>query len=480
MRNLKQAGTKAFLWDLSGKFVLQGINFIVAIILTRLLSPSDFGQIAIVLAITGIATVFTDVGLNSSLIQRRKVHDMHYTSVFYLNIFIGFVMSVVIFLLAPMIASYYEDNNLSSLIRVACFIFILSAIGNVQTAKLSKELNHYKITQTSIISSITSGIAGISLAVSGAGVWSLAAQLLVYSFLYNILIWRASSWNPSLKFSTKAISQLWAFGSRIYLVEILETIFSKIDSLIIGKLYSTSLLGYFNRAKTLDNIIINYSSGSLISVLFPVLSKVQTDLPRFQNITIKTLNIITFIIFFLVGLFYLNAQEIVVIIFGENWSKTTDYFEILILSSFGYPINSLLVNILYGRGNAGRLLKLEILKKLIFGVNLAVAFTWGIEGYLYGLIAAIMFSVLLNSHYSAKEINLPIKTLLSPVFLQMALTIPIVIFVSLINHNSDLTVFSSLIIKTIEFSGIYFLANWIFKVSAYNHFIGEFKSFKIT
>ncbi len=475
MSDLKAQGTKAFIWDFFGKIATHGVSFIVSIFLARLLEPADFGLVAMVMVIITIAWIFGDMGLGAALIQRRRVLSVHYSSVFYFNIIIGALLTLLTFLSAPLIAEFYDNQALLPLTQVISFSFIITAFSTVQITKLRKELNYALLAKLAFISSFGSGILGILLAFYGAGVWSLVVQALTYGLIYNILIWRMSHWKPSMNFSLKALMQLWGFGFRIFLVKLFNTIFAQLDTIIIGKIFPAATLGYFNRAKSLDQMVINYSSSSLISVLFPVLSKVKNDLPRFQNIVIKSLGIIIFVVFLLVGGLYLVSHELIILLFGEKWVKSVEYFKILVLSGFGYPISALLTNILMSRGNSKAYLHLEIYKKIIFGTNLAVGFIWGIEGFLYGLLIATLLTLPLNVYFSAREINLSKSQFMKPIFIQIVITVIVTFFVQFLNKDLEFGYLVMFFIKGSEYVILYIMLNKILNTDAYKYFNNEAK-----
>ena len=484
LKDLKAQGTKAFLWDFSGKMAMHATGFIVTIFLTRLLEPANFGLIAITMVIIGIAQVFTDVGLGNALIQRRRVLPVHYSSVFFFNIFIGALLTLITFLSAPWIGVFYNSEQLAPIVKVTSLVFFINAFSSVQATKLRKEINYAAITKTNIIASLLSGIIGVSLAFYNFGVWSLVAQTLARGLIFNICIWSFAHWFPSLLFSFKALFQLWGFGFRMFLSGLLDAVFTRLDVIIIGKLFTPATLGFFERAKSLNQMIVDYSSGSLMSVLFPVLSKVRNDLPRFRRIIIKSLGIISFVIFMLLGGIYLISEELIVLLFTEKWLPSVKYFKILVLSGFAYPISALLVNVLVGRGNSKAFLRLEIVKKVVFSTNLVVGFIWGIEGYLYGLIMASTLAVFLNVVFAAKEIKLPKSSLIKPVIVQMFIALMAVLSVTQLNAAITLKygslstileygIFIMLLLKGIVFTVTYVALSGIFKTASYLHFVDE-------
>jgi len=310
------------------------MGFIISIFLALLLEPEDFGLIAMIMVIVGIAQVFTDIGLGAALIQRRRVRPVHYSSVFYFNISVGALLTILVFFSAPYIASFYNQDHLLILTQVIAFTFIINSFSTIQVTKFRKELNFSVITKVSFSSSLISGAVGVGLAFYGAGVWSLVIQILLSKSLYSVLIWYISQWRPAFAFSLKALEQLWGFGFRMFLSGMLNTIFSRLDFIIIGKLFPPVTLGYFQRATSLNQLVVQYSSGRLLSVLLPLLSKVQKDLPRLQNITLIAFGIINFVVFLLLGGLYLVAEELIVLLFGSKWLESVEYFQLLALFGF--------------------------------------------------------------------------------------------------------------------------------------------------
>ncbi len=473
MSSLKSQGSKALIWDISGKMAMHGMGFVISIFLARLLEPSDFGLVAMMMVIIGIAGIFRDIGLGAALIQRKRVLSIHYSSVFFFNITIGALLTLLTYLSAPLIADFYDNQELIALTQVISFSFLIGAFSAVQSTKLRKELNYALLTKIAFISSLTSGIVGISLAFKGAGVWSLVIQALTQGIVYNIIIWISSHWKPKAEFSFKALMQLWAFGFRMFLSGLLEAIFTRLDTIIIAKLFTPATLGFFNRAKSLDQMVITYSSGSLMSVLFPILSKVKKDLPRFQNIIIKSLGVILFVTFFLLGGLYLVSYELINLLFGEKWLQSVYYFKILVLSGFGYPISALLVNVLSSRGNSKAFLRLEIYKKIITSLNFMVLYFFGIDAYLYGLVIQATLGVSLNILFASREIRLPFYLFAKPILVQICVTIIVVVFTMYITQTLELLDIIMLIIKGSLFTLLYILLNYIMKTSSLKYFLEQ-------
>lgn len=471
--SLKADGTKAFVWDFFGKIARNGMGFVISIFLARLLEPSDFGLIAIILVVVGIANVFTDIGLGAALIQRRRVIPIHYSSVFYFNVVIGLLLTLITYFSAPWISEFYNNEQLLPLTQVMSISFLLGALSSVQNTRLRKALNYALLVKLNLISSFISGVVGISLAFWGAGVWSLVVQILGLGVIYNILIWSSGQWKPSLQFSWKALTQLWGFGFRMFLSAMLNAIFIRIDFLIIGKLFPPAILGYFQRAKSLNSMVAQYAAGSLMSVLLPVLSKVQNDLPRFQNIINKSLGIISFVVFLLLGGLYLISEELIVLLFSDKWLPSVEIFKILVLSGFSYPISALLVNILSSRGNSKAFLRLEIYKKLIASVSFIILYYWGINAFLYSLLVQGILGLSLNIIFASREIHFSFFKFAKPILTQMFIAITTVILTLLIVQNTELIDILMLLLKGSVFTFLYFLFNFIMKTSSFEYFLEQ-------
>lgn len=473
---LKNKATNAFIWDFIGKISIHASSFVISIFLARLLEPSDFGLIGIAMAMIGLAWSVADMGLSSALIQRKRVLSIHYASVFFINIFIASLLTLLSYFLAPSIASFYEDNRLVLIVEFISVYFIISSIASVHITILKKQLRFKDLAKASFLSSLIGGTLGVVLALNGFGVWSLIFQQFVSLILNSIFVYRKSRYQIEAKFSFKALRQLWKFGFRMFLSSLLDNIFQRIDLMIIAKLFSPATLGFFQRAKALDTMITSYSSGSIMSVLFPVLSKIKNDLPRFINVTLKALHLISLISFFLLGLFFLVSKELILLLFGDKWLISVGFFQVLVLVSFVYPLSALLVSVLSSRGNSKAFLRLEIYKKIILTINLSVGFIWGIYGYLYGLVLVYLLSLYLNIYFVSIELKLSKWTLVKPIFTQLVLTVICVLLVKVLNINIDFSDIIMLLIKSLEFMILYLFLNHIFKVSGYIYLVAEVKA----
>jgi O-antigen/teichoic acid export membrane protein len=317
--NLKSKSIKAFFWDFIGKIANQGIAFLTSIILARILAPEEFGLIALINVIFSFANIFMDVGLAASLIQRKRLLPIHFSSVFYFNISVGLLLTIITFFSAPLVAAFYNIPILEILTQVMSISFIISSFGIVQNIQLKKVLNFKKITSLQLLAVIISGIVGVAMAYTGYGVWSLLTQILLNRFLYTALVWIVVKWTPGFNFSLKALKQLWGFGFRIFISDIFGVLYNQMDVIIVGKLFPINSLGYLQRAKSLNTTIFQLASSSLTQVLFPVLSSVQNEIEKFKSIVTRSLYVISFATLFISGILYLCADDLIIILFTKKW-----------------------------------------------------------------------------------------------------------------------------------------------------------------
>lgn len=477
MPNLKHEAKTAFIWDFVGKLAMQGSGFIVTIFLARLLQPSDFGLIAMIMVIIGIAGVFTDIGLGGALVQRRRLLPIHYSSVFYFNLFVAMVLTLITFFSASWIGEFYSNPAIVPIARTVSILFIIRGLSSVQNTKLEKELNFPLITKMSFISSLMSGAIGIGFAFSGAGVWSLVAQSLSQGIIYNLLLWNSAQWHPTMQFSSKALFQLWGFGFRMFLSGLLDVIFTRIHIIYIGKFFSPAILGFYQQANNLNSLVVKYTSDSLMSVLFPVLSKIQNDLPRFQQVVTKTLGILSFVVFLLLGGLYVTSHELIVMLFGAKWEPSVHYFKILALSGFDIPISALLVNILRSRGKSKEFLKLEIYKKLFVTINFFILYFYGIDAFLYAFIVTATISVVLNAFFAMKEIKLPFTQLTNPIMVQGVIAIISSVIALNILSSFNGPLFLLFLVHGFLFTSFYLLFSFSFNTEGYKNISAQLKPY---
>jgi O-antigen/teichoic acid export membrane protein len=281
-----------------------------------------------------------------------------------------------------------------------------------------------------------------------------------------------------MNFSFKALQQLWGYGFHMFLSQLLTTLSQKLDYMIIAKLFPTEVLGYFYQAKQLNNLAITYFSSSLMSVLFPLLSKIQYDTTRFQGVVKKVLGVVVVVTFFILGELYLIADEFVILLLGEQWVESVYYFKLFLLSSFVYPISALMVDILKSRGKSKEFFRLEVYKTIIMFLNLYVLYAFGIELFLYSLVITRLMALWLNVKTAVDEIKLSIISVMKPIVIEMFITVVIVLFISYIMNGWLVNPILFMLLKGLLFLVLYLLLHWLFKIDSFEYIKVEYKNFK--
>jgi len=404
--SLKKAAFRALFWDFIGKVLRQGAGIIVGLLLMRLLEPADFGLIAMANVFIALSMIFIDFSLSAGLINKPQPTQEQYSSVFFLNMLMALLLAGLLLWAAPFIGMFYHDNtDVVSIVRVLAFGPLIQASCCVQRARLMKTLDFKSLALSNVTGAVVAGPCGVIAAFYGLGVWSLIIQHYITVLIGTLEIWRRSDWRPSFVFSIKSLRDLWRFGARIFFSEVLETFFSKLDILVIGKMFSPALLGYYNKAKSYNEFIINYVSSGLGSVFFPLFSQIQSDSERIRSVAQKALHCISFLSFGLMGLFYLVTEDLVIVLFSQKWTLSIPFYRIIILTAYASPVSSILMTVIKGRGRSEYFLRAEILKKVILTASFG-GFFWGLKSYLWVMVGVCFIAtVFINGYYFEKAIG---------------------------------------------------------------------------
>ncbi|MBN2403129.1 MAG: MOP flippase family protein [Spirochaetes bacterium] len=403
--NLKKSTINALSWSFIETIGMQTVQFIISIILARLLLPAQFGLIGMLTIFIAVSQTFLNSGFGSALIQKCDATQTDICSVFYFNIVVGIAFAALLCFAAPWIADFYKQPVLTPLTRLLSLVLVINSFGLIQTTIVTKEINFKILTKANIVSSIVSGIIGIVMALNGFGVWSLAIQQISRAFLSTLLLWIFNTWRPSAIFNLKSLSLLFTFGSRMLASGLLNQIFNNIYLLVIGKLFSASDLGYFTRASTLQDVP-SQTLGSMVSrVTFPVFSTLQDDRERLKRVMKKALTSLSFInIPVMLGL-SLVSRPLIIVLFGEKWSESIPYLQLLCFLGLLLPMHLINLNALEALGKSNLFFRLEVIKKILIVINIAITWRWGISAMIYGMIITSVISYYLNSYYSKKLLN---------------------------------------------------------------------------
>ena len=405
---LKNKTIHALLWSFIERFGQLGIQFVISIILARLLLPEEFGLIAMLTIFMAVAQSFINSGFGQALIQKQDVTHIDECSILYFNILVGFLAAGLLCLAAPWIARFYNQPLLVSLTYALSLNLIINAFGLVQTALLTKHIDFKTQLKVSVMATAISGTIGVAMAFNGFGVWSLVVQSLSSNFLRTALLWIFNNWRPSLVFSFISLRGMFAFGSRLLASGLLDTIFQNIYLVVIGKLFPPASLGFYSRAKGLQQLPVDNISGIVNRVTFPVFSSVQDDKPRLKRGIRKALTMLVMINFpMMVGL-AIVAKPLVLVLLTEKWLPCVPYLQLLCVVGMLYPVHAINLNVLKAQGRSDLFFRLEILKKILVVIAIAVTYRWGIIAMIYGQIVTSCLAYFLNAYYTGKMLDYPI------------------------------------------------------------------------
>lgn len=366
------------IWTGIGKFGTTGLAFVSNLVLARLLLPSDFGCVAMLQVFIAISSIFVTAGFGAALIQKKEPSHIDYTSVFYWNLAASLFFFWLLFFCSPAIANYYKMPELSAVLRVQSIVLIIQAFSMVQSSQLQKQLRFKELSVRNIVATAIGTVVAIVMAVLGYGVWSLVASQIVTALAGVLLLWKMSTWRPTWEFSLQSLKDLFAFGGLMALSSLVETVYTNLQSLIIGRLYSATDLGYYNQAKKLEAMPTDSLSQVVNQVSFPVFAALQDDKERLLNGVRKNIKAITYLNFPLMALMIVVAHPLITLLYGKNWEPSVPFFQILCISSMVYTLNTLNTNVIKSLGKSKIYFFVQLSKRLIgiglifFGVQFGI------------------------------------------------------------------------------------------------------------
>lgn len=382
-----------------------GIQFIVMIVLARLLLPEEFGLIVLVTTFIAIAGIFVHVGFSTGLIQKKHTDEVDYCSVFYLNLVVAGALYTFIFFIAPYIALFYGEPDLITVLRVLSITLFLGAINSIQHAIISRNMDFKKLFVSSFWGVVVSGAIGIGLAYAGFGIWALVVQTLTSQLLVTIILWLTVSWRPRLLFSMSRIKELFPFSWKLLLSGLIDAVNNNVQSLIVGKMFSPAMLGFYNRGDQLPKLFVTNIDGSIQTVMFPTLASYQDNQQRMKEIVRRTIVTSSFIIFpLMVGLAVI-AEPLVIVLFTEKWLPAVPFVQIFCAAYALWPIHTVNLQAMNALGRSDLFLKLEIIKSVIGLIILIISVQFGIYMMAVGIFVSSAFATFINAYPNLTLLN---------------------------------------------------------------------------
>lgn len=463
--SLKGKAVKGVVWNAINTYTIQGFQFVIGIVLARLLTPSDYGLVGMTAIFFAISGVFIDSGFGSALVQKKDRNEDDYCTVFYVNLVASLFFYCVLFVIAPYVAAFFEQPLLKDLMRVSALTLIINALVGTSRNKLYVAVDFKTTTKVSVISSIISGCVALCCAYNGLGVWTFVIQGLVSSVVSAFLLFYFVRWIPQRKFSKSSFNRLFGYGSKILAASLINVIYDNLYGFIIGKKFSAASLGVYAKGDNFASFAGNTTASVLQSVAFPVLSDIQDDKPRLIAAYSRYIKMVAFFVFpFLMGLCGV-AKPFILFLITDKWISCVIILQILCFAYLWSGIIRINLNLLHVSGRSDLVLKLEIVKKIVAIIILFVSIFYGIIGMCIGRVVYALVAFYMNTYYTKKLYNYGFLTQVKEIFPVFMLSFSMMIIALLIS-NYITTPCLSLLVSFITCSVYYVVACYLFRVSS--------------
>ena len=396
----KNTGKKIFsggIWASIDKFVSLFLQFLVNLILARLVSPSDYGCVGMLAIFLTVSQVMIDGGFGSALIQKKEPTQTDYSTIFYWNIIFSSILYLILYVSSPAIASFYNMPILNDVLRVIGLNLIINSFGIIQINRQRKQLAFKKIALINISSYVIAAIIAVYMAYHGYGVWSLVMLQILYSLISVLLFWIFTKWTPDICFSMASLKKLFSFGSYILFSNLLQETCKNLQGLIIGKKFSSFELGLYSQAKRLDDITSLTLPNIIVQVMFPVFSQYQNDIDYTKKVLRMNVRIISFITFPIMILLILIADPLINFLYGEKWIKAIPYFQILCVGGLFACLQNINYYVVAAQGKSKTLFRWSLYKWGILFILLITGMQWGMTGILWGMVISSLNIYVVNA-----------------------------------------------------------------------------------
>lgn len=463
-------------WRFAERCGAQIVSFIVSIVLARILAPEDYGTIALVTVFTAILQVFVDSGLGTALIQKKDADEIDFSSVFYFNFVVCLILYLGMFAAAPFIADFYGDVTLVPVIRILSLTIVISGVKGIQQAYVSRNMLFKRFFFSTIGGTIFSAVLGIAMAYAGFGIWALVAQQLSNTFIDTLILWITVRWRPTKSFSWTRLKYLLSFGWKLLVSSLLDTAYNNLRNLIIGKMYSSSDLAFYNQGDKFPKVIVTNINASIDSVLLPTMSSAQDDKERVKQMTRRAIKTSTYVMAPLMMGLAFCAEPIVSLVLTDKWLPCVPFLRIFCITYMFWPVHTANLNAINAMGRSDWFLRLEIIKK-IMGMTILLSTMWfGVMAMAYSLLLSSVLSQIINSWPNRKLLGYgyleQVRDFAPGILLAVIMGI-CVYFISFLHLSTIVT----LLIQFIVGAAIYIGVSAILKLEEFEYLLGMVKSF---
>ena len=430
-QTLKQKAVSGLFWKLMENGGNQGVSFLITVLLARLIDPDRYGVLSITVIFTSIAGVFVQRSFNLSLVQKKDADELDFSSVFWFSLALAGLLYAGLFLAAPAIARYYDTPEVLPVLRAISLILLFGAVASVQYAIVMREMTFRRRFVVSLVSTVAAGGVGIAMAYLGFGVWALVAQQLLDSLIMCVGLTFATKWLPKLRFSFSRLWRLFSFGWKLLLSSLLETVYSDLSGLVIGKRYNTSLLAYYDRGRKFPQILGTNLSGAIQAAMFPTFATAQDDPPRLLAMVRRSVRTGTFLVFPMLAGLAAVATPLVGEVLTEKWLPCVPFLQVFCVTFAMYPVDATVLQAINALGRSDIYLKLEILKKAagilllcgaVFLLDTPLTLAWALAAT---AVLSVMFNAVPIKRLVGYSYGMQLKDLLPPLLLSVIMGVAV-------------------------------------------------------
>lgn len=473
--DLKSKSIVGFIWKFFEKAGFQIVSMIVQIVLARLLLPEDYGIIGYLTLFINLSDVFIKQGFTTALIQKKDADETDFSSVFFANLVVSVVIYIILYIAAPYVAIFYSEPKLTSVMRILSLQVIIGAFSSVHDAIMAKNLEFKKSFIRGLSNIIVYGVSGIVLAVLGFGVWSLVWGRLAGLLIGALTLWITVKWHPKFKFSMKRLGGLFRFSSKVLGTNLLNTLFNNINSLIIGRNYSSADLGQYQRGQNIPQTFMTSVDGSMNEVMYPTFSKLQHDLNLLKSALRRSMRLSMYIVFpCLVGLLVVS-EPLTLLLLTEKWLPSVPYMQLTCIICIFWPLSAR-SHALNAIGKSSVTFKLSLISKIISLIILLITAKYGIIYIMYGTILTSLISFFITSYLVNKHLNYSLKELLKDLFPILTAGVIMGVVVYCVNFLA-LSPFITLLIQLPIGAILYIAFSVVFKIDSFEYILDIIKGF---
>ena len=465
-------------WSTLSRFSSLGIQFVVTLILARLLDPSDFGVIGMLSIFMAVSQILLDSGFGDALIQKESKSDIEYSSVFYLNILIGVLCYSLLFLVSPLLDDFYHMENLHTYSRILFLVIPINAIGLIQRVQLRQELAFKKIAIIEISSALISGIVGVFLAYLQFGVYALICQMLIVNICRTSFTILFRRWHPSFVFSLNALKPLFSYGLNLTITGLLTVIFNNIHALLIGRFYNPQSVGYYNQAKQYEQLSSNTLTDIVMGVSFPTLVRFKDNEDKLKEFYKKIIELVVFLVVPLMCFLYVVSDQLLVLLLTEKWLPASVFFKILCIYGITFPLHQINGNVIKVKGESRKYLCIELFRRVLLLLSIIVTLNISIIAMLYGQIIAMFFVIIASMYVSGSLVKYRVIDQIIDILPYYIMGIISSAFAVIINDNVELHPVFNITMTLLLLIVVYLFLCFLFKRQSLYVFVNLIKNRK--